>query len=66
MTYLLVYVKAWSNACNIAGHSMLHKFVPPVAICCNMSQHVGRRWIKFENDQFFCATFWMLHDVVLV
>ena len=34
--------------------------------CCDMLQHVGWFWIKFENDQIFRATFFMLHDVFVV
>jgi len=45
---------------------MLRTFGHPVAICCDVLRHVGLCWIKFENGQIFRATFWMLHDVVLV
>ena len=38
---------------------MLRTFGHPVAICCDVLQHVGWCWIKFENGQIFRATFWM-------
>ena len=47
------------NSCNIVGHNMLRMFGHSVGIYATC-------WIKFENGQNLHATFWMLHDAVLV
>ena len=52
----------WSQPVNttyrkIVGRSIWHAFGHPVAMCCDMLQHVGCCWPKFENSQIFHATF---------
>ena len=70
-------IKAWLNARNISTQHLatllgtiatccirLATLLRYVAMYCNMLDDVGSN-LKI-NGQIFRATFWMLHDVVLV
>ena len=60
-------VKALPNARNI---STQHLATLLGTTCCirlaTLLRYVATCWITFENGRMFRATFWMLHDVVLV